>query len=1068
MSQKFATKQKEIELCERFFSFRFYARVSRVTRTMKQQRHTMEDENEILSVSASSLQSFSTKASKSSAGIHSANNRDNYDLVGTSISREFSTISSGGLRNSRSMLSYDNEDLNSSGFHQGSIDGSSRRRMHNNEDSMPESVMSNSVMSRSVLSSSRRESHSNIHQGSQTSILQSSEQRQAEVRINQALTSNKLRYESVGLYGRDKEMSMLKQCWENLNQYAEASRIDPETSTTTPTPTTEIPEQEQQQRRQAWTAVQQGSDHKLKPHHRQQQWVFIGGHAGTGKTTLCHAFERKFVRSRCGNGCMVAGKYDIQLQEEPYLAIREACQEICGELLSHHIRQLEEQRRNGPSSSSHQDVSPSSGTDNIPGNHSNSVPQILLNQLGEELPVLSAFLPELMEVVGEYGHVDEQEQFIGQDSSKGAAKERFHSVLCLFLRTAASLLSGPLVLMLDDMQWADAASLEFLEAIFTDRSNTNIMLLGLYRSNEVDPSHPLNKAIRDFRDKQREYPSVCMQELEIGNLAVDQVNSVILDLLNIVDTQDEKTLELAELCHRRTLGNAFFVIMFMSMLKDEKLLEFDVTRFRWKWSVVDIERKTAATSNVVEMIAAQMLKFPSQVIHLLAIASCLGTSFERSTLKVVWDREESSLIFGEDVLDEGLQKAVQEGLLEQRKAATTINASSGSVDDTPVFQWVHDKVQEAASGLIEESKVDSLKSSIGWILDSKLSPTKKDKALFVIVNLLNESTQDDPNKRIRLARLNRHATRKSMSLSAFSSGFKFATAGIGLLPEDDNVAWGKQHYSLSLDLYASAAECALRLGENDAVFLYSEKLLEKHQGRFLDKLRSYKTLVECFGATRQYAKSIEILIKVLKELNYTFPSNKTALNLKMRAGLPKTKSALKSLTPELIAQLPICDDLETVESMKLLHKLSVYSFLHGDIDLSTLVLQKLMKMTLQHGLCEFSPEIFVRLAKLLVYKFQEWEQGERLATDGLSLMERLNVKHLRAACAFNGVVYVLAWRQPTASLYKSLLAGYQAGMASGDHEHAMWVRFFVSGFCFCFYVSDAPETSTIFSIFDYL
>lgn len=257
------------------------------------------------------------------------------------------------------------------------------------------------------------------------------------------------------------------------------------------------------------------------------------------------------------------------------------------------------------------------------------------------------------------------------------------------MRLIQILTSGlkPLVLLLDDLQWADVQSLELIERLAKDQEvNRHMMVIGCYRSDEVDDTHVLSKTIRTLRGDQNESDKFCLKEISVGLLSVDSVNTYLQELLSASNV--EKTRGFAEICHKRTLGNIFFIRVFLTSLYDSSLLEYNTNIFQWTWDDVRIDEKTAATDNLISLLVSKMNAFPDDFQWLLKVASRLGNAFEKDVVLLLWKRIRN---WAGDEVDNLLQLAVDEKFFE-------------AMNNGMAYRFVHDKVQEAAASLIAKDE----------------------------------------------------------------------------------------------------------------------------------------------------------------------------------------------------------------------------------------------------------------------------------------------------------------------------------------------------------------------------
>jgi predicted ATPase len=731
--------------------------------------------------------------------------------------------------------------------------------------------------------------------------------------------------------------------------------------------------------------------------------VLIKGFSGTGKTALASSLIVPIQRRK---GLYVKGKFDLYLRDEPYAGISGACREICGEIL--YLR-------------SHQ----TQGSGN--GRSFQDIHDKLIGGLGEDIHLLTTMIPELNEIVGDQQiRLETDGAAAGNHGNQEEAKARFNFIFRVFIRLITSYFS-PLVMVLDDLQWADVGSLELIENLITDRDNSNFMIIGTYRSNEVDATHLVSKVLRDLKEKS-EQGDFDVSEIEVGNLGVDEVNCVIMDLLSLDDSS--KTIGLAEICLQRTAGNVFFLIAFIAMLQEEGLLFFNLGLLKWKWDVTKIESDTGASSNVVVLMKGKMTKPPKDFGQVLSMAASLGSSFDEARLGLVWSqyRDQSAKDNAEQdekALEQWLSLAVQEGLLER------VGSSN--------YQWSHDKVQEAALSLVPAEELNDFKFQVGDILLRHLSEKELYASIFVVVNLLQEESLGGALynlKRIRLAELNLRACQKAATFSAFSSAAKFARMGIELLPSD---RW-TNHCGLSLDLYSTAAESNGYLGNVESMESFCNEVL-KQDIPLLDKLRVYNVLLSNIANSGRNSEAVVLLLKILRQLGCKFPKSSASRSLATVASMVKAQATLKSRTPEEIAKMPIMTDPLQIETAKLLSKLTVCAYQCGS-DLKSLAIlptMENMRLTLRYGVCEESPIAFASLGVVLSGFLGDLQAGSMIGDYSLLLLAKLESKRTYSRTTLYVSYLLFSWTRPLRGLLKSLLEGYENGLKSGDTESAMLV-----------------------------
>ena len=250
--------------------------------------------------------------------------------------------------------------------------------------------------------------------------------------------------------------------------------------------------------------------------------VMVSGAAGIGKTSLVQEIYQSITRRR---GYFVAGKFDQLQQNVPFSALVTALQDLVQQLLTESEEAIAKWR------------------DEIRrAVHPNG--QLIID-----------VVPALELIIGPQPRVPELEAF--------EAQNRFNLVFQSFVQVFCKR-AHPLVLFLDDMQWADGASLNLLTLIVSARATESLLLVTTYRDNEVSPTHPLMLAA-----KEQAKQGVQIHSISLRALGSPEVAEFVADALR----QDIATAApLAEIILEKTAGNPFFMRQFLEALHDSKLI----------------------------------------------------------------------------------------------------------------------------------------------------------------------------------------------------------------------------------------------------------------------------------------------------------------------------------------------------------------------------------------------------------------------------------------------------------------------------------------------------------------
>ncbi|CAB9520243.1 Transcriptional regulator [Seminavis robusta] len=806
--------------------------------------------------------------------------------------------------------------------------------------------------------------------------------RQSLTRAESLLTINTLRFDEKALYGRESEIQVLTDAFDNAKGATVA-----------------------------------------------RQWILLMGSAGVGKSALAfHALKPIATREAA---LFFSGKFDqASSNEEPYAAFTMICRQLCDALLAH---KEDEWAAGNKWTFTFEEVQ-----------------SRLKQELEEEvLQVLTTVFPDLLQLVG----TDESSYLTSSNMGYLEAKHRFNYAFRRLIRVLTHF--GRVVLVIDDIQWADAASLHLIQSLLTDHPNCvgeeqGLLVVATVRSDEVNETHPLTVTLRELESmvqqqqptEKKDEQSFKIHRLEIGNLELDQVNQMLMDLLS--KNSPSETMSLAECVHRKTQGNVFYVKQFLKSLASDHsgtpLLVFQMGKLSWQWDVDEIQVRESATKNVVQVIQSKLQHLPEGIRLLLPVIALLGASFEYSVLERVLDEFNGILFEKRQDKDEEQEKAyapddfiktcVHEGLLVHNKRQS-------------LLKWEHDKVQEAALTLTPDEELTQLRYKLGDFLITEFDQKELEAHIFVLVNLLDEDTSRIPKnnpQRLRLADMNLTAGNKAMQGAAFQSAATYLTRGIQLLPEGH---W-ESNYQLSLDLFSSSAEAHHCSGNRletkkccNAVIAQDRPILEKE--------RAYTVLLDAINDEGNTLLAQEKCVEVLALLGCKFP--KYARTMYTIGGIFKTEVSVRALVKK-IPTLPVMTDPAKQWAMRLLDRCATYAF-QNKSDLLTLIILRQLKYTLKYGYADYSPPALCTVGLLLAAALNDLEGSKQFGELGLNLYDKNkdvgSTKEIspvgKSRTLFCAAAFCLHWQEPTTHLRKMLVDGYNVGLRSGDVESAMWSIF---------------------------
>ncbi|WP_341529870.1 AAA family ATPase [Nostoc sp. UHCC 0302] len=314
------------------------------------------------------------------------------------------------------------------------------------------------------------------------------------------------------------------------------------------------------------------------------EMMLVSGYAGIGKSALVQEIYKPITQKR---GYFISGKFDQFGRNIPYSAIADALQKLMQQLLGEPDDQLQQWRSR------------------------------LLTALGSNGQIIIDVIPEVELIIGKQPPVP------GVGATE--AQNRFNRVFGHFVRVFCSE-SHPFVIFLDDLQWIDSATLNLIELMLLDEQTQSLFLIGAYRDNEVNSTHPLMLTLEKLQKQ-----GAVLQEIILSPLTLEPLIQLISETLH---QNADTVLSLAELVLHKTEGNPFFVGEFLRMLHSENLLTFDAQHLCWEWNIADIQAQDI-TDNVVELLLIQLKKLPENTQQILQLAACIGAEFNLDTLAIL-------------------------------------------------------------------------------------------------------------------------------------------------------------------------------------------------------------------------------------------------------------------------------------------------------------------------------------------------------------------------------------------------------------------------------------------------
>ncbi|MEG4012425.1 MULTISPECIES: trifunctional serine/threonine-protein kinase/ATP-binding protein/sensor histidine kinase [unclassified Microcoleus] len=719
------------------------------------------------------------------------------------------------------------------------------------------------------------------------------------------------------------------------------------------------------------------------------EMMLVAGFSGIGKTAVVNEVHKPIVRQR---GYFIKGKFDQFQRNLPFSAFVQAFRDLMGQLLSETDAKLEKFKLE------------------------------IVAALGDSAGAIVEVIPELERIMGPQPPVPEL--------SGSAGQNRFNLLLEKFIQVF-TVKEHPLVIFLDDLQWADSASLKLIQLLMSDIDNRYLLLIGAYRDNEVFPAHPLMLTLAEIQKTAAQVNTITLAPLDRAD-----VNSLVADTLAC---SRALALPLTELVYQKTLGNPFFSTQFLKSLHEDRLIEFNCESRYWQCDIVRV-RTLALTDDVVEFMALQLRKLPTRTQFVLKLAACIGSQFDLATLAIV---DENSPV----ETATALWKALQEGLIlpvsevykfyqgEGNSESVIGNGNefdqlSITHDQLPKYKFLHDRVQQAAYSLIPDDQKRSTHLKIGQLLLQNTPEADREERIFDIVNHLNVGVEliTQEAQREQLARLNLVAGKKAKAATAYTAAVEYFNIGRKLLTEN---CWYNQ-YELTLALSTKAAEAAYLSGDFDQMDKLAS-VVENCAKTLLDKVKVYEVQIQAYIAQNKLLEAVNTTLQVLKVLGVEFPSQVNPSDIEQALGA--TASIFKGKRIEDLIDLPQMSDPYKLAAIRLLSIIFTPAYIAAP-ELVPLTVCKQVDLSVQYGNASVSPFAYANYGLLLCGVVGDIDSGYQFGQLALTLVSKLNAQEIKAKTLLIVNIFIRPWKDHLRETLEPLLSVYSSGLETGDLEFA--------------------------------
>jgi len=687
--------------------------------------------------------------------------------------------------------------------------------------------------------------------------------------------------------------------------------------------------------------------------------VMVAGPAGAGKSSLVEELRGPVVGAR---GAFAGGRHEQLKRDQPHQALLSALGEALRQLLAESESELVGWRSR------------------------------LAGAVGRNSGLLARLVPELAHLLDELHDVPEL--------SSEESRNRTHLAVSALVRALARP-SRPLVLFLDDLQWADSASIELLEFIAGDPNIEGLLLVGGFRAAEVHAAHPLTRALAELPTR------VSFTRVDIAELDRKCTVQMVADSCRC---RLQEAAPLATLLHEKTAGNPFFLRSLLMRLERDGLLVAGGTS--WSWDL-DAIRAIQVSENVVDLMVGQLRELPAETGLVLRMAACFGHRFSAAWLAAAAQLSSQQVAAA-------LWPALERGLIVPLGAGYQL-VEFGS-DAEAWYGFSHDRVQEAAYQLLEEAERPATHLALGRLL---LVETGDSERLFDIMDHLVKGlpVMTDPAERVRFARLALTAGRRARTAAAFASSSTLLGAGYEALGE---VRWD-EHYDLTLALVNEWAQAALAARQHDVL---EERLAEatRRARTFADEIPAWATRLQFLISENRMPEAWRTSDDFLRRTGRKQPQSGNPLAIAW--SFLRTRWALRGRGPDELMHLPETNDpvLRGVQEIQTISALAQSRVKPATIPLGIL---RDVRTVLQDGLTASGAQCWTGYG-LILCKLDQVQLGKRFAQLAMDQVERLGRPDVWPRVACLATLLVSHWTTPLGEVTRELRSIFSRSLEMGD------------------------------------
>ncbi|WP_416397373.1 diguanylate cyclase [Allohahella sp. A8] len=718
----------------------------------------------------------------------------------------------------------------------------------------------------------------------------------------------------------------------------------------------------------------------------EKSLVGVTGPAGIGKSSLVRELLKPIVAQ---HGFFIEGKFDQLDKGTPYTSLVQAFRELIQMLLAKSDEEIAEWRAR------------------------------LLEAVGPNAGLITTVIPELAWIIGTPQAVPAL--------SAAENRNRFTATFQAFVKVFCDT-DHPLVIFLDDLQWADLSSLKLIEQLMRDPTTRHLQILVAYRDNEVSASAPVSALFRALHSADLPVINISLSPLERAD-----VEALLAEALQC---QRGMVSPLAQLVLEKTLGNPFFINQFLHSLYQQSLLSFSQATMQWTWDT-NLIAQAGITDNVIELMVDRLRTFPQEAQHLLCLAACIGNEFDLESLAAI---SRITVPHAAKTLLSMLRSGLLIPLNDAYKWTPHLNwqqleseeAAIGSETALPRYRFSHDRVQQAAYSLLPPASKADVHYQIGNALLQNPGYQDKTNTLFEVAKhfYLARTLFTTSKDLLRYADIQCQAGQRAKSSAAFGPAMRYYRRGLSRLPKN---SWDAG-YDLTLQLHTGFAEMAYMNGDYADMHVTIDSALNRTSEQ-LDQIPLFEIRILALIAQHQSAGAVAEAVDAVRRLGIELPDRPEQSDIERALG--ETMTLLASTSPQALADLPVMTDPQYLAAIRIMNRILSASY-QAAPQLFPILVFVMVQLSYRHGNTQGSTSAYATYGLVKSGILGDYESGYEFGKLALTLVDQLSADDCKARTSYVFAAFLQHWKEPIADTQPVLRDTYQSGLATGDFEYAGW------------------------------